>query len=252
MQWGAKQEVWGDNTMDWLLRDNPVVVDMLEYERKMLRHHSGKDLWEVPTSLAHQAVRQDPGLYMLVACCMGQHRIVATPFKGEGTIFVELDLDEPDGSPRVATVPAPPTRPRLSFEWSGVTDDGVHITGPPAGSSWARYAAGHAQWAHDVPATTVQLRSVYPLASALLCQLNWNHPSVIQNCATLFSKDADAPGEFIFNTRQKILKELMIAYHELIGMERFWHEGHSYGVKAAAEQSSAEQPSVNQPSKKAT
>ena len=234
-QWGEKQEVWGDHAMDWLLRDNPVVVDMLEYERKMLRHHSGKELWEVPTSLAHQAVRQDPDLYMLIACCMRRHHIVATPFKGKGTIFVELDLDEPDGSPRVATIPIPPTRPCLSLEWSGVTDDGIHIPGPSSSSSLAMYAAGHIQWAHDVPATTVQLRSVYLLASALLCQLNWNHPSVIQNCATLFSKDSDAAGKFIFETRQKILKELIIAYHELIGMERFWHGSYSYGVRAAAE-----------------
>ena len=173
--------------------------------------------------------------------------------KPQCTIFIKLDPDDPNSSPRVGATLTQPTRPRLSLEWSCLIGGVVHASSPLSSSpSLAGYVVGHAQWAHGVPATTVQLPSVYPLASALLCQLRWNHPSVNQNCATLFNKDANAAGELIFSTRKKILEELVIAYHELIGMERFWHEGHSYGVKAAAEQSSAEQPSVNQPSKKAT
>ena len=243
--WCDKKEFWNDGNLDWLLEDDPEVVEMLDYERKMLRHHSVKELLEIPTSLAHQALRQDPALYMMIACCMKRHRIVATPFKGEGTIFGELDLDDPERAFRVGMEPTPPIRPRLTLEWSGLTDDAVHVVGP-SGSSLARYAMGHAQWAHDVPATTVQLRSVCPLASALLCQLNWNHPSVIQNCATLFGKNANTAEKFILGTRVKIIEELKVAYRELTELERFWHGDHSYSVRATSEQTPAQQPSAKQ------
>ena len=74
---------------------------------------------------------------MLIACCMKRHRIVATPFKGEGTVFGGLDLDDPEGGFRVAMKPTPPTRPRLSLEWSALTNDAVYVVGP-SGSSLAR------------------------------------------------------------------------------------------------------------------
>ena len=71
---------------------------------------------------------------------------------------------------------------------------------------------GHAQWAHDVLATTAhwQLRSVCPLVSTLFCQLHWNHPSDIQDCATLFGEDQQAAGEFILSMREENTEQLMI------------------------------------------
>ena len=120
----------------------------------MLRHHSVKELCEITTSLAHQAAGQDPGLYKLIACCIRRYRIVATPLKGDGTVFAKLDLDDPNGDFRVTTKPTPPTRRRLPPKCSGLTDEAVRVV-DPSSSSLAMYALGHAQWAHDVPTTTV-------------------------------------------------------------------------------------------------
>lgn len=164
MEWVGERGICMDGSTDWLLKENAVVVGILEYERKMMRHHT--------TSLAHGAVRQGPGL------------CVAIPFKGDRAVFV----GDSDRSLRLATKPTPSTCPRLPLKWPALADDAVHVTGP-ANLSLARYAVGHIQSAHNVLVTTVRLRSVCPLASALFCQFHYNRPSVIQGCTTLFSKD---------------------------------------------------------------
>ena len=78
---------------DWLLKNDKEVVEMLDYEEKLIRHHYGRESWESPTSLIYQAARQDPGMFLLAAAYLDHTMVVAVPFKGEGSFFVKLDLD---------------------------------------------------------------------------------------------------------------------------------------------------------------
>ena len=81
-EWISKEEIYLPRCFDLLLKDDQEVVEMLDYERKLIKHHGGKELWESPTSLAHQAARQDPGMFLLAAACLDNHLVVAVPFKG--------------------------------------------------------------------------------------------------------------------------------------------------------------------------
>ena len=49
----SKEEIYLPSCFDWLLKDNQEVVEMLDYERKLIKHHGGNEPWESPTSLAH-------------------------------------------------------------------------------------------------------------------------------------------------------------------------------------------------------
>ena len=103
-EWINEGEIHLQGCFDWLLNDDKEVVEMLGYERRLIKHHHhNKEPWEFPMSLAHQAARQDPGMYLLVAAFLQNLSIVAVPYKGEGSFFVEYDLDDPTGNTRVTS-----------------------------------------------------------------------------------------------------------------------------------------------------
>ena len=115
--WISKEEIYLPSCFDWLLKDDQEVVEMLDYKRKLIKHHWGKEPWESPTSLAHQAARPDPGMFLLAAVCLDNHLVVAVPFKREGSFFVELDLDNSTDIMHIRTAcqPSSPGGRRLSL-----------------------------------------------------------------------------------------------------------------------------------------
>ena len=66
-----------------------------------------------------QAASQDPGLYLLAVACLQNLLVVAVPFKGEGSFFVEHDLDDRMGKTRVLCRPSAPGGRRLSASSNG-------------------------------------------------------------------------------------------------------------------------------------
>ena len=143
-EWINKKEIHLQGCFDWLLKDDKEVVDMLSYERKLIRYHNnGKEPYDFPLSLAHQAARQDPGMYLIAAACLGNSRVVAVPFRGEGSLFVELELDKYTGNTRVACQLSAPGGRRLSLIWAGLSENGSCIE-DSSKSSWGRYVVGHA------------------------------------------------------------------------------------------------------------
>ena len=81
---------------------------MLSFEQRLIRHHNnGKEPWDGPMSLAHQAARQGPGMYLMAAACLENTLVVAVPFKGEGSFFVKLGLDDHAGNMHTARRRAP-------------------------------------------------------------------------------------------------------------------------------------------------
>ena len=103
-EWIDEGEIRLQRFFDWLLNDDKEVVGMLGYERCLMKHHyHNKEPWEFPMSLAHQAARQDPGMYLLVAAFLQSLSMVTVPYKGEGSHFVEHDLDDPSDNTCVAS-----------------------------------------------------------------------------------------------------------------------------------------------------
>ena len=91
---------------------------MLSYERQLVRHHNDRGPRVSPMSLAHQAARRT---------CLETTLVVSVPFRDEGSLFVELDLDDPVGGMRVACQPSAPSARRLSLAWAQVSEDGIRI-----------------------------------------------------------------------------------------------------------------------------
>ena len=231
-EWVDKKEIHLPSCFDWLLKDDKEVVAMLDYERQIIKHHKGKDPHVYPISLAHQAANQDPGLFLLAAACLKNPWVVAVPFKGEGSLVVEYDLDNPAVNMCVAVRHSAPTGSgrRLSIVWAGVSDDGSRIE-DSAQSSWASYVLGHARSFPDSgeePTASVPVRSASPLGSAMLCQLPWSTSPVRQNLATLAAGDRALARDFIGRTRGKILHQLKIAFRELVVAEQFEHQSNSH------------------------
>lgn len=61
-EWISKHEIHLQSCLDWLLKDDKEIVEMLIHERQLIDQHRHKDACLSPMSLAHQAVRQDPGI----------------------------------------------------------------------------------------------------------------------------------------------------------------------------------------------
>jgi hypothetical protein len=224
-RWAQAQELRLQGSLDWLLKDDPEVVEMLRNERDMYNHHHKQELWDPRMSLANQAARQDPGLYALVVACLGtgNHRLVTSPCKGEGSIVTEVLLDDPEGNLHIAAQPSAPGGRRLIVEWSAVSDDGKSVNGK-ATSSWGRYVVlSHSTWQGGERGTTVRLRDVNALGAALLCRQSWDHPSVLRICSILLGKDRVAARAFIQAARESILSQLKFAYRELERTEKFWY-----------------------------
>ena len=225
-EWKDKKEIGLQGCLDWLLKDDKEVVEMLSYERQLIKHHNGnKEPYEFPMSLAHQAARQDPGLYLIALACLGNSLVVSVPFKGEGSLFVELDLDDPAGNIRLACQPSTPTGGRrLSLGWAAVSKDGVRIK-DSAKSSWGKYVVAHAQaGVGDIPGG-FQVRSASALGSAMLCQLSFSTPAVRQNGAVIGCDDRALAHNVIQRTRMEILRQLKAAFRELVMTEQFYHQG---------------------------
>ena len=223
-EWIDKEEVHLPSCFDWLLKDDKDIVEMLSYERQLIKHHSNREPWESLMSLAHQAARQDPGMFLLAAACLRNPSVVAVPFKGEGSLFVEYDLDNPAGNMRVACQRSAPRGRRLSLAWAGVSENGSCIE-DTAKSSWGKYVVGHAQCVPEPgdPAKCIQVRSASVLGSAMVCQLRWFALPVRQNLAVVAADNRALAREFIRRTRQDILRQLKTAFCELVVTEHFFH-----------------------------
>ena len=94
-EWFDKKEIHLQGCFDWLLNDDKEVVEMLSYEWQLIKHHwlpqaptLLKEPWLSPMFLAHQAARQDPGLYFIVAGCLESTMVASVPFKELGSLFV--------------------------------------------------------------------------------------------------------------------------------------------------------------------
>ena len=158
-EWISKEENYLPSCFDWLLKDDKEVMEMLDYEQKLIRHQYGREPWESLIFLAHQAARQDPGMFLLAEACLDHTMVVAVPFKGEGSFFVELDIDNSMHNMRLACRPSAPGGRRLSLSYAGVSDDGVRIK-DSAKSSWAKYVIGHAQ-GDRVLRRTLRIQAVF-------------------------------------------------------------------------------------------
>ena len=87
-EWFNKEEIHLQGCIDWLLKDDKEVVEMLSYERQLIMHHNDREPWESPMSLAHQAARQDPGMFLIAGDCLESTLVVSVPYKDEGSLFV--------------------------------------------------------------------------------------------------------------------------------------------------------------------
>ena len=74
-RWAQTQEMCLQGCLDWLLRDDPEVVEMLRNERDMYRHHHKRELWDTRMSLANQAAGQDLGCTCWPLLAWGQATI---------------------------------------------------------------------------------------------------------------------------------------------------------------------------------
>ena len=216
---------------------------MLSHERELIRHHNnGKEPWDFPMSLAHQAARQDPGTYLIAAACLGGTQVIAVPFQGEGSLFIELDLDDYTGNMRVARRRSAPGGRRLSLAFAGLSYDGIRVK-DAAKSSWGKYVVRHAQsaLADSSSASSVQVRSASALGSAVLCQLQWSTPHTHRNRDAVVCKDRALAHQFIQRTRADILRHLKVAFRELVMTEAYHLERDAYyatlGVTQAANDS---------------
>ena len=251
LRWEQTQEMYLQGGLNWLLRDDPEVVEMLRNERDMYNHHK-RELCDTGMSLANQAARQDPGLYALAVACLGtgNHRLVTSPCKGEGAIVAEVLLDDPEADIRIATQPSAPGGRRLTVEWSAMSDDGKSVKGR-ATSSWGRYVVlSLSTWQEVDRGTTVRVRDINSLAAALLCRQSWDHPSVLRVCSILFGKDRNAARTIIQSARQSILGQLKIAYRELERTEKFWY-GQKKSFFATRKRPADNTQDANQPDKRA-
>ena len=244
-EWYQKKEIHLPGCLDWLLKDDKEVVEMLSHERRLINHHHCDDSepWESPMSLAHQAARQDPGMYLIALSCLKTTSVVSVPFQNEGSLFVELDLDDPAGSTRVARRPSTPSGRRLSLAWAGVSEDGAHIEGST--KSWGKYVVGHARAGLGNAASIVRVRSASVLGSAMLCQGSFLSPAVGHAITIVAGEDRALARDFIQRTRGEILRQLKIAFRELIMAGQFIHQGVSYYANLGATQASDDSNTAN-------
>ena len=93
--------------------------------------------------LVYQAVGHEPGMYLVVMAGLRNFRMVSVPFKGDGSLFIKLDLNNPTGSMHLARKPSAPTGSsyRLYLAWAGVSKDGERIEG--SAKSWVQYVIGY-------------------------------------------------------------------------------------------------------------
>ena len=108
---------------------------------------------------------------LIVLAGLKNPRAVSAPFKDEGSLFFELDLDDPAGSMRLARHSSAPTGSgrRLPLAWAGVPKDGEHIKGST--KSWDNYVVGHARVGLGGLASVVRIPSMSVFGSAMLCQV---------------------------------------------------------------------------------
>lgn len=59
-EWIDKTEIRLHGCLDWLVKDDKEFVEMLSYERQLIKHHNNKEPWEFLMRLAHWAAGQDP------------------------------------------------------------------------------------------------------------------------------------------------------------------------------------------------
>ena len=244
-EWFDKEEIHLKGCLDWLLKDDKEVVEMLRYERLLIKHHHCNKPRASPISLAHQAARQDPGIYLTVMAGLQNLRVVSVPFRDEGSLFVELDLDDPAGSMHLACQPSAPTGSdrRLSLAWAGVSEDGEDIEGPT--KSWDKYVVGHARAGLGGLASIVRLPSTGVLGSAMLCQVSFLSPAVCRAVAVVAGKDRALARDFIQRTRADILCRLKIAFRELIMVGQFAYQGDAYYANLGATQASDNTTTTN-------
>ena len=240
-EWYKTGEMDLPSCFDWLLKDDKEVVDMLSFERRLIRHHNNsKEPWDFHMSLAHQAARQDPGVYLMAAACLESSLVVAVPFKGEGSFFIELSLDDHTGNMRIARQPSAPGVRRLSLAFAGLSEDGTHIE-DSENSSWDKYVIGHARAQSALDDTeiplSIQVRSASALGSAVLCQLQWLTPHCYRSVAGFICGDRALARHSIQRTRVEILHQLKIALRELVMTEAFHLEGDAYYATLASDNS---------------
>ena len=250
-EWYDKKEIRLQGCLDWLLKDDQEVVEMLSYERQLIKHHNGnKDPWEFTMSLAHQAARQDPGMYLIAVACLKNSLVVSVPFKGEGSFFLELDLDHPAGNMRLACQPSPLAGGRrLSLAWAAVSEDGARIE-DSVKSSWGKYVIAHAQAGLESTPGSVHVRSASALGSAMLCQIPYFTPAVFQNGALITGDDRTLVRNVIQRTRGEILRQLKAAFRQLVMAEQFHHQGDSYYYATLGEKRAASNTDNNPKGKK--
>ena len=211
---------------------------MLSHERELIRHHNnGKEPWDFPMSLAHQAARQDPGMYLIAAACLGNSQVIAVPFQGDSSLFVELDLNDCTGNMRISGRRSAPGGRRLSLSFAGLSYDGMRVK-DSVNSSWGKYVVGHAQSAlvDSRPASGVQVRRASALGSAILCQLQWSNPQTQRSRDAVLCKDRVLARQFIQRARADILRHLKISFRELMMAESYHLEGDAYYATLGAAQ----------------
>ena len=165
-------------------------------------------------------------MYLLAAACLDNSRVVAVPFQGKGSLFVDLDPDDRAGVMHIARRPSTPGGHRLSLSFAGLSDDGMRVEGS-ANLSWGKYVIGHAQSAlvDSESGSSVQVRSASALGSAILCQLHWLTPHALRSKAAAVCEDQALACQSIQRTRADTLLRLKVAFRELIMTETFCLEG---------------------------
>ena len=68
-------------------------------------------------------------MFLLAAACLNNSRVVAGPFQGKGSLFVDLDPDDRAGVVHIARRPSTPGGHHLFLSFAGLSDDGMCVEG---------------------------------------------------------------------------------------------------------------------------
>ena len=95
---------------------------------------------------------------------------------------------------------------------------------------WGEHCIGRAQGALVDPesASSIQIRSTSPSGPAVLRQHQWSNPHAHRSQAAISCGDRASARRFIQRARTDILRQLKIAFYELVATEAIYLKGGAY------------------------
>jgi hypothetical protein len=239
-EWQNQGIIILEGYMDWLLRDDPEVVEILRAEMEMYCYHGGGELYQcggelvaMPMTIAEQAMKQDPGLYALAVAChplqnplLGCHPGLSVDTNcSEVSMNGDLRFERRRGGQIHGL--------KLRANWVGLSEDCWSMEGTDR--SW-----GHLYWQqtmlvpHSGFPATVRLNPATALGGACVFARWWEEPQVIMEMGIVLGTDRAAADHFVAAAREKICAEIKRVYMDLMTLEMQCYGENSYFTKRNA------------------